>query len=152
MHSIGDHKKSVVDQQNNSDRQSYINSSLKIRIDIIPKSIKRISYLVLASIRSLCRSGIIQRSLLNLIFLICFADNRIENSYRIATIFGFSTILSNSKKRKHIRKNQKRSKNFFHRQDKEINISITIRKFDFFSNFYRDLFSIRSIKNSIFTA
>gem|GEM_PF-6577097 len=75
VNSIGHHQKSIVNQKNNRQRQSYIDRSLKIGVDIISEPIQGVCYFIWACISSLFISSIIKRSLLDLIFIICLINN-----------------------------------------------------------------------------
>ena len=122
MRCIGHHKESVVDKQDDRDGKSDINGPLQIRIDIIPEPIQSVRYLILARIRSLLVCRVVQCGLLDLVFVIGFADDVIQDLDRIFSILPSAIGLCETEERKRVANDHKRENGFFHPECKEVNI------------------------------
>ena len=124
MCSIGNHKQSIINQQNNCQRKAYIYHPLQIGINIIFNPSQCICYFIGTYIRSFFIIDIIQCCLLNFIWIstICITDYLIQNSNRIATVINSSSRLSQTQKRKRKTKSKYNEYDFFHGENKEINI------------------------------
>ena len=101
VYSMSDHKQPIIDQKDDSGRKSDIYCPLKIWINVIPKPIQGIRYLILTSISTLQRSSWIKSGLLDFIIFISFANDIIQYLDGITSIFS-STRSGKYAHRKHI--------------------------------------------------